>query len=211
MWQTGLVDNSGSRTQNQRGRPRLFDEETTLDELTELFWRKGYTQTSVADLVGVSGVHKSSLYSTFGSKDELFATILHRYFEQRMEMFSLLIETAGPGIEGIHAFLDLILSDVLAGNGKNGCLLVNSSTELGGSAPGFDDFGDQFRDAMRARFRSLIAQGDPIDHNEPTTDQRTELLLMFMIGLISTTRGGASESELRRAIDSMHATVDTWG
>ena len=58
-----------------RGRPRLFDEEAVLDELTGLFWEKGYAQTSMADLVHASGVHKSSLYSTFGSKEELFSKI----------------------------------------------------------------------------------------------------------------------------------------
>ncbi|MGB5523380.1 MAG: helix-turn-helix domain-containing protein, partial [Polyangiales bacterium] len=52
-----------------RGRPRLFDEGAVLDELTALFWRKGYSQTSMADLVDASGVHKSSLYSTFGTKE----------------------------------------------------------------------------------------------------------------------------------------------
>ncbi|MFT7502022.1 MAG: hypothetical protein ACI91Q_000825, partial [Gammaproteobacteria bacterium] len=35
-----------------RGRPRLFDEEAVLDQLTALFWDKGYSQTSVSDLVG---------------------------------------------------------------------------------------------------------------------------------------------------------------
>ena len=31
-----------------------------------------------------------------------------------------------------------------------------------------------------------------------------------VLGLISATRGGADELELRRLMDSMHATVDTW-
>ena len=70
-----------------RGRPRLFDEETVLDEVTSLFWRKGYSQTSVADLVAASGVHKPSLYRVFGTKEQLFARVLRRYMAARMEMF----------------------------------------------------------------------------------------------------------------------------
>ena len=89
-----------------RGRPRQFDEEAVLDDLTALFWRKGYSQTTVADLVETSGVHKPSLYRTFGTKNELFATILRRYFADQMQMIDELVEKAEPGIEGIHNFLE---------------------------------------------------------------------------------------------------------
>ncbi len=95
---------SGTNTRS-RGRPRLFDEDAVLDEFTELFWRKGYSQTSMTDLVDASGVHKSSLYSTFGTKEELFAKILRRYFAGRMDAMSALVDRAGPGVDGIHAFL----------------------------------------------------------------------------------------------------------
>ena len=194
-----------------RGRPRLFDEEAALDQLTALFWEKGFSQTSMADLVEVSGVHKSSLYSTFGSKDELFATILRRYYEDRMSMFASLIETAGDGIDGIHTFLDLLLEDAVSGPSQQGCLLVNTSMELNGSAPGFEDFAVSYRATMRELLGVLVAQGEPEDGAEDLlTDQRTDLLQTFLLGLISATRGGADEAELRRLMDSMHATVDTW-
>jgi AcrR family transcriptional regulator len=190
-----------------RGRPRLFDEETALDELTALFWRKGYSQTSVADLVDVSGVHKPSLYRIFGSKEELFAKILRRYLEARMEMFAALIEGAGEGVDGIHTFLSLIRDDVVSGTSKHGCLLVATSTELGGTTPGFEAFGPTYRDALRERMRILVAEADG---TAPLIDQRTELLVTWFMGLDVTARGAGSEAEIDRIIDAMHATVDTW-
>jgi TetR/AcrR family transcriptional repressor of nem operon len=201
---------SGVNTRS-RGRPRLFDEEAVLDELTALFWEKGYSQTSMADLVEASGVHKSSLYSTFGSKDELFSKILHRYLEGRMEALSALIERAGPGIEGIHAFLELIRENIVSGGSRQGCLLVNSSSELHGTAPGFENFGAEYRAALRKRIRKLIEQAEPEEApNRVVTDQRTDLFVTFMAGLNVTVRGGADEREIGRTIEAMHATVDTW-
>jgi AcrR family transcriptional regulator len=194
-----------------RGRPRLFDEEAVLDELTQLFWQKGYSHTSVADLVEASGVHKSSLYSTFGSKDELFATILRRYFEGRMDMLSALIDLAGPGIEGIHAFLELLRSDIVSGSSQQGCLLVNTSTELHGTAPGFEGFGVEYRKQFRDRLKVLIRQAEPEgEADETRVDQRTDLFVTYMFGMNVITRGDGDESEIGRAIDAMHATVDTW-
>ena len=194
-----------------RGRPRLFDEDAVLDQLTELFWRKGYSQTSMADLVDASGVHKSSLYSTFGSKEELFARILQRYLDARMDMFSKLVEQAGPGIDGIHAFLERLRGDLVSGTGQWGCLLVNSSSELSGTAPGFEDFGVAFRKELRERLRGLIRQAEPEGTaTNNVTDQRTDLFMTFMFGLNLTVRGGAHENEIGRVVDAMHATVDTW-
>lgn len=194
-----------------RGRPRLFDEDAVLDELTALFWRKGYSQTSMADLVDASGVHKSSLYSTFGTKEELFAKILQRYLADRMDMFSKLVEQVGPGIDGIHAFLELLRGDLVAGTGQWGCLLVNSSSELSGTAPGFEDFGIAFRKALRERLRVLIRQAEPEGTAaNNVTDQRTDLFMTFMLGLNLTVRGGADENEIGRVIDAMQATVNTW-
>ena len=200
-----------SASTRSRGRPRLFDEEAVLDELTALFWQKGYSQTSMADLVDASGVHKSSLYSTFGTKEELFAKILQRYLAGRMDMFSKLVEHAGPGIDGIHAFLEHLRGDLVSGSSRQGCLLVNSSSELSGTAPGFEDFGVAFRKELRKRLRELIGQAEPKGTSgEALTDQRTDLFMTFMLGLNLTVRGGANENEIGRIIDAMHATVDTW-
>ena len=194
-----------------RGRPRLFDEEAALDQLTALFWEKGYSQTSMADLVEASGMHKSSLYSTFGSKDELFATILRRYYEDRMAMFSSVIEMAGDGFDAIHNFLDMMLDDLVSGPGQHGCLLVNTSVELSGSTPGFENFAVTYRAAIRDVLRELVARAEPAGCiDDRLTDLRTDLLQTFMLGMISATRSGADETELRRLMASMYATVDTW-
>ena len=201
---------SGANTRS-RGRPRLFDEEAVLEQLTALFWEKGYAKTSMSDLVDASGVHKSSLYSTFGSKEELFSKILRRYLAGQMEGLSDLIEQAGPGVDGIHAFLERIRTNIIAGGRRQGCLLVASASELHGTAPGFENFGAEYRAALRERIRTLIEQAEPEGAPDPIlTDQRTDLFVTFMAGLNVTVRGGADEDEIGRTVDAMHATVDTW-
>ena len=191
----------------RRGRPRLFDEEEALEELTALFWRKGYAQTSVTDLVEASGVHKPSLYRVFGSKEELFAKVLRRYLDARMQMFSDLVEHAGPGVEGIQAFLSMMRDDIVAGSSQHGCLLVASSTELGGTTPGFEDFGVVYRSALRERLRELAAKAGG---DEATIDRRADLFTAWFMGLDVVVRGGGDEAEVDRIIDALHATVDTW-
>ena len=190
-----------------RGRPRLFDEEVALDRITELFWRQGYAQTTITDIVEVSGVHKPSLYRTFGTKEELFARVLRRYQDTRLAMFGQLVASVGPGVDGIHEFLDLMRDDVVNGSSRNGCLLVATSTELCGTTPGYENFGPRYRQAVRELFRPVAARAGGSD---TLIDRRTNLLTTWFLGLDISTRGGASTEETDEAFDGLRATVDSW-
>lgn len=190
------------------GRPRLFDEDAVLAALTTLFWRQGYAQTSVADIVAASGVHKPSLYRTFGTKEEIFATVLRRYLAERMAMFAALIAEAGPGVDGIHRFLDLFETDAVSERGRDGCLMVMASNELRGALPGYD-FSSDYRRQMREQIHLLVAQGLP-DAAPETVAARTDLLTTYLLGLHVVMRSGAGAEEIHTYLRAMHATVDDW-
>ena len=64
------------------GRPRAFDPEQALDRALQLFWRKGYEGTSIADLTAAMGINPPSLYAAFGNKEALFRRALDRYEAQ---------------------------------------------------------------------------------------------------------------------------------
>jgi len=66
------------------GRTRGFDETDAVHAAAELFNQHGYEGTSVDDLVGHLGVHRGSLYRTFGSKLALFHTALRSQIDQQI-------------------------------------------------------------------------------------------------------------------------------
>jgi AcrR family transcriptional regulator len=63
-------------------RPRNKTETEALQAALLLFWEKGYDRTSLADLSKALGVGPSSIYSTFGSKADLFRKALQRYMAE---------------------------------------------------------------------------------------------------------------------------------
>ncbi len=192
------------------GRPRLFDEDEVLAELTALFWRQGYAQTSMADIVAASGVHKPSLYRTFGTKEELFATVLRRYLSERIALFAALIDQAGPGVAGVHRFLDLFEADAVSERGRDGCLMVMASNELRGTLPGYD-FSSDYRRQMREQIRTLIARTLPAGKADPELSRaRTDLLTAYLLGLQVILRSGAGAEEIHEYLHAMHVTVDAW-
>lgn len=190
------------------GRPRRYDEESVLEALTALFWRQGYTRTSMADIVETSGVHKPSLYRTFGSKEELFTKVLHRYLDQRMSMFNDLIEGVGEGTGAAHRFFEAFEADALSERGRDGCLMVMASNELRGRLPDYD-FATDYRGRMREVLGLLVARATP-DADAALAATRTDLLTTCLLGLHVILRSGAGAEEVHRYLAALHATVDTW-
>ena len=59
-------------------RTREFDPQTVLADAAQIFWRNGYADTSMEDIVSQTGVSRYGLYGTFGNEKELLiAAIRH--------------------------------------------------------------------------------------------------------------------------------------
>ncbi|WP_439383270.1 TetR/AcrR family transcriptional regulator [Amycolatopsis lexingtonensis] len=61
------------------GRPRAFDEDEAVRAAAGLFGGRAYDGVSIDDLVTHLGVHRNSLYKTFGSKRGLYLAALRRH------------------------------------------------------------------------------------------------------------------------------------
>ncbi|AGF55820.1 TetR/AcrR family transcriptional repressor of nem operon [Clostridium saccharoperbutylacetonicum] len=110
------------------GRSKEFDENVVLQKAMELFWKQGYEKTSLNDLVEHMGIHRRSLYDTFGDKRTLFLKTMDFYEElirNKIQAGVLKAETAKQAIRFIFDFIIEGYEDK-----QWGCLTVNSATEL---------------------------------------------------------------------------------
>jgi TetR/AcrR family transcriptional regulator, transcriptional repressor for nem operon len=112
-------------------RPRQFDPDQVLDRSMHEFWERGYRDTSVDDLVRVTGVRPGSLYNAFpGGKRELFLETLHRYSNLVVPEKLGALERPGAGLAELRAYFDGLVRDLSTPEGRIGCLMVNSAVEL---------------------------------------------------------------------------------
>lgn len=112
-----------------KGRPTIYKDEEIILKAQGLFWEKGYSATSLADLSRTTGAGPGSLYNTFkGGKKELFIKSLH----QRKEDFKKFKQSLGNSnkpIEMIKSFfLDIANADKHAH--LKGCIVANTIVEM---------------------------------------------------------------------------------
>ncbi len=132
------------------GRPRKYDPDRALDRAMQLFWARGYHETTLSDLVGSTGVQRYSLYASFGSKDALFHAVLDHYLETVVARLLAGLHRKDAGLGEVRRFLDQVGTMADSGAGAKGCLICNSSVEC----------GDKREVAARvARYQSLLVDG----------------------------------------------------
>ena len=112
-------------------RPREFDPDKVLQIAIELFWEKGYFDSSVDEVVRQSGVAKYGVYGTFGSKRELFKKSLKQYASDRHRDVQRPIRTPGASLAEIRAFFKSAVKYMTQDGAPRGCLMVNTGVELG--------------------------------------------------------------------------------
>ncbi|MFK8183334.1 MAG: TetR/AcrR family transcriptional regulator [Phormidesmis sp.] len=145
-------------------RSREFDEMEALDKAMRLFWRTGYSETSVRDLVEHTGVAHAGLYAAFGDKRGLFEAALRKYQREQMAYIFGPMEAEDAGLAEINGVFEAVIEGARSGSFRNGCFLANTATEFKGDAGSVstivqDNFKRQVR-AFRNALKNAIAQGD---------------------------------------------------
>ncbi|KJD43134.1 TetR/AcrR family transcriptional regulator [Paenibacillus terrae] len=110
-------------------RNKEFDETKVLDKAMQLFWEQGYEKTSMSDLVEHMGIHRRSLYDTFGDKHTLFLKAMDRYESKVNASLTRGVKRSKTATE---APLQFIVGILICGetDSPSGCLMVNSAVEL---------------------------------------------------------------------------------
>ena len=112
-------------------RPREFNESDALDDAMQLFWGSGYESASLSETTKATGLSKSSLYDTFGSKHELLLSSLQHYIENMVEPSLTVLEEGPSALGAIEQRFEMIIEMMTAPGPRRGCLIANTTLELG--------------------------------------------------------------------------------
>jgi TetR/AcrR family transcriptional regulator, transcriptional repressor for nem operon len=189
------------------GRPRSFDGDGVLNAATEIFWRRGYTATSLRDVTERVDVLPGSLYAAFGDKHSFFLRALERYADGTRDV-AISLTGDGPVLPRVAALLHSVLAAARVAPGR-GCMLGNTATEL---LPDDEAIAAVVRRAFRTLEHALehalsVGQKNGEIREEIDCGAQARHLLVVVQGLHVVARAEPDPDRLSDAVDAVLASL----
>ncbi len=184
-------------------RTRTFDPGTALSAAVELFTLKGYSDTSMEDLVQATGVSRYGLYGTFGNKRELFEQALDRYADGMGKRSFMRLLEPGASLADIRRIFEERIDDMCSVDERKGCLFIHTAMEL---APKDDDLKGvlgKFMKRISKAFSVGLQSAQARDEVRADVDVEVaaDILTSTLFGLAVLGRSGFARPALTSIVD----------
>lgn len=165
--------------------------EHIIRESAGLFNTKGYTGTSLSEIIERCGIRKGGIYNHFESKDEIALAAFDYSVSQIISFLSKAIENAHNSKEKLYSicnvYIDLIENKSLEG----GCPILNTAIESDDGHPLLKERSQQAMKLLMDRLAMIINRG--IENKEFSDDVNPEEVSSYIIAVIE---GGMMLSKL---------------
>ena len=197
---------AGTNASRSVGRPREFDEDAVLEAAMDAFWSNGYEATSLADLCRATGLHKGSLYQSFGDKHQLFMRALHHYSDKEFrEVMAVAFDSDSP-LQNIRAVIHKVCESV---DECKGCLIINSMVELAPHNPEVKEAVNSFGEKRLRVMAEMIGKAQQAGEirAELVPDILAAQLMVTMAGVAATTKSLIGS---KQGVELLDHTIDLW-
>jgi len=160
-------------------RPAEFERTDVLEKAMNVFWRTGYSATSITDIVNATKLKPGSLYGAFQSKRGLFLEVIDTYSIRSIERVTLSMNESESPIKGIERFFQRFCDELEKDHIGKGCLMVNTMLELATEDDEIRERISQYLDQVEQHFYQAIIlaqQLNQIDKRRDPADLATYLM-----------------------------------
>ena len=184
-------------------RVKLFDEQEVLTKAMNLFWKQGYSATSVQDLVSHLGINRASLYDTFGDKEQLFKKSFALYRKSNIEGLIQFFKTHPDVKHGFSELFDIAIQESILDKETKGCFVVNTTTELIPNDKSLIKVIEDNKRDFETLFYEYLKKGKDKGQLKPNQDLRSLASLLFILynGIKVVSKINPQKQELKSSID----------
>lgn len=184
-------------------RTRAFNPADALNRAVDLFSSRGYSNTSMDDLVQATGVSRYGLYGTFGNKRELFEKALEAYADRMGRPAFLRLLEPDASLADIRRIFDERIEAMVSGGDSTGCLLTYTAMELAPRDREIEGVLQRFIKRMSRTFAVGLEAAKEKGELPPSLDAKSagEFLSGTMFGLAVLARSGFPRETLDRFVD----------
>ncbi len=191
-------------------RPREFDPQDALEKAMHVFWENGYEGTSMADLVESTGVHRGSLYTTYGNKEKIFLAALELYGKTHgIDMIRPVLESDRP-VAALKRLIWDRYDDYVSGRNTSGCLICNTLAEVTPEDGQVFGFVGRLLDMRAALFAQALERARNLGQLKSRLDPVAlgRYLNTFLLGVALQVRMQPDNETMRETIETGLAVFD---
>lgn len=181
------------------GKPQ-FDDSAVINSAMNVFWRHGYSASSIDQLTTAMGLSRSSMYKRFQDKDGLFQEVLSAYTERVLRRMS--------AVQGDtrRQQLEALLLEFLPREDRTarpaGCMLTRSCAEMADLPPGSQSVTRHGLERQRMIVGDIVREAVASGELAAATD--IDGLAWHYLGVLQAImnlpQAGATSGEVRRVV-----------
>lgn len=190
-------------------RTKKFDQELAVERAQHIFWCKGFTATSVTDLLEGLRINRSSLYDTYGDKRQLYLTAVRHYISHHTELIENILVSNENAIHLIEQMLAGTVAEIVTDTEHKGCFIVNSSMELSANDPEVLKLVHENQKKRMEQFTYLMEKGQK--DGSITSARTPEALARYLFHTINGLKvvGKASPDE-KALLETVEMALETF-
>lgn len=186
-------------------RPAEFEREQALRDAMTLFWRQGYTRTSMRDLTEATQLQPGSLYGAFSNKRGLFLESLDYYAHNLRASADGILRSDAPPKDRIRRFFDYLLNESARDRERKGCLLVKTLLEVPADEADITQRAAAGLQYVETAFAEVIEEARQAGELAPDIDPKAHarLLMTAIFGLRVYAKYQAKPKTLKQIVDDL--------
>ncbi len=190
-------------------RTSALSTDQVIDAAMRHFWQNGYHATSIDELVDAIGVSRHAIYTSVGSKHELYRRGFEAYQALVVTPAFAVVEQTGAGLMAIAKFFETQIASAERGGFPGpGCLVANAATESAPHDPQIAKEVAAHHARLKAGFANAIA-----NENGTLSDEEHDALADYLVvsaqGLWLMSRTVNSAEPLRKHVSTLLSLLKT--
>lgn len=172
----------------------------------EVFWRKGYRNTSVSDLLTAMRINRWSMYEAFGDKQQIFIKALLTYRDRWGVFIARHLGQPGSPRAALRGLIRAMGQEIVSDGLGRGCLLANSAFELSELEPEAARIVTKGLANLERSITTCITRAQEADEISRTHDAGT--LARFVLASLNGIRSASKvERKRERLLDLVELTL----
>ena len=170
-----------------------------LDIGVNIIAKKGYNGIGILEVLNEAKIPKGSFYHYFKNKEDFGVQVIKRYSENTLAYINSFLENTNIGpLQRIFALFEDVQKIYVKNEFKEGCLLGNSSTELGGQKGCFSTVLEHEFMKMEEGFINCLQEAK--NQGELKTELSAEDLASF---IVNSWEGAILRMKVAKNLDPM--------